>query len=129
MINNNSQTIGDRIKISREKMGLSQSDLSRIMCLSRTMCGQWERNTSVPSTLHLSKLADMLGVSFEYLAKGVEADFEIKFSLAAVDNQSQEKILTAKLLTLFEQMDLSQKQDLVNFLNNMIGNSKPRGLT
>ncbi|SMN12053.1 hypothetical protein SPBRAN_262 [uncultured Candidatus Thioglobus sp.] len=93
------------------------------------MCGQWERNTSVPSTLHLSKLADMLGVSFEYLAKGVEADFEIKFSLAAVDNQSQEKILTAKLLTLFEQMDLSQKQDLVNFLNNMIGNSKPRGLT
>ncbi len=118
MNNKTIQTIGNRIKVSREKIGLSQSDLSRVMCLSRTMCGQWERNTSIPSTLHLSKLADVLGVSFEYLAKGVEANNDIKFSLAAIDAQSQHKILTAKMLTLFEKMTLSKKQRLVNFLDD-----------
>lgn len=74
MNNKTLQSISDKIKISRENMGLSQSDLSRAMCLSRTMCGQWERGVANPSTAHLSKLSDILGVSFEYLAKGVEAD-------------------------------------------------------
>ncbi len=113
------QNIGDRIKISREKLGLSQSDLSRVMCLSRTICGQWERGIANPSTLHLSRLADVLGVSFEYLAKGVVANNDIKFSLAEVDTVNQEKILKAKLLTLFEQMSLSQKQDCINFLSGI----------
>lgn len=121
MNNKTIQTIGDRIKISREKLGLSQSDLSRVMYLSRTMCGQWERDTSIPSTLHLSRLADVLNVSFEYLAKGVKAnnDNEAKFSLAAVDTKSQHKILEAKALTIFKDLSLSQKHKLIDFLEDM----------
>lgn len=119
MSNKKLQTIGNRIKISREKLGLSQSDLSRAMHLSRTMCGQWERGVANPSTLHLSKLADILGVSFEYLAKGVQTDNEIKFSLSKVDKNTQEKVLESKMVSLFRKLTLRQKEDLIRLLESL----------
>jgi transcriptional regulator with XRE-family HTH domain len=117
MINNKTQNIGDRIRLKREKLGFSQSQLSEMMSLSRTMCGQWERSTSIPSTLHLSRLADILGVSFEYLAKGTNA--KSPKSEVVLSGKNQEKILNAKAIKLIENMPFKQKQDLVNFLNNV----------
>ncbi len=109
------QSIGNRIQLSRQKIGLSQSEVSRIMCLSRGVCGQWERGIANPSTAHLSRLAQILGVSFEYLATG---DTPIK-TTNFLDNNSQEKILTAKMNALFNKMSLSKKQNIVNFLQGL----------
>jgi transcriptional regulator with XRE-family HTH domain len=111
MNNTKIQTIGDRIRLSRGKLGITQSELSRIMCLSRTICGQWERGTSVPSTLHLSRLADILGVSFEYLAKGKT---EATKPVINLSDESLEKILSAKMMAIFKTMPLNKKQNLVN---------------
>ncbi|MBW5291359.1 MAG: hypothetical protein Rsou_0060 [Candidatus Ruthia sp. Asou_11_S2] len=67
-----SNTIGERIEIARESLKLSKSKLSTKMHLSRSICGQWERGISNPSTAHLVKLAHVLDVSFEWLALGNE---------------------------------------------------------
>ncbi len=118
MDNITTQSIGGRIKISREKLGLSQSEVSRIMCLSRAICGQWERGIANPSTAHLSRLAKVLDVSFEYLATGdapiEKADF--------LNKENQAKILRAKMNALFDQLPLSQQQNVVHFLQGVFVN-------
>jgi transcriptional regulator with XRE-family HTH domain len=117
MENINTQTIGSRIKLAREKIGLNQTEVSNLMNLTRGVCGQWERGLANPATAHLSRLADILGVSFEYLAKGTNA--KSPKSEVVLSDKTQEKILNAKAIKLIENMPFKQKQDLVNFLNNV----------
>ncbi len=109
------QSIGDRIKISRQKLGLSQSEISRIMCLSMAICGQWERGIANPSTAHLARLAKILGVPFEYLATGNDTSEKVDFLSGA----NQSKILKAKMNTLFDEFSLPQQQNIVNFLQGL----------
>lgn len=76
-VNDLNISIGGRIKEARVKKGLSALQLSHLMNLSDSMCSQWERGISNPSTAHLAKLAKILGVSFEWLALGkVENEVE-----------------------------------------------------
>lgn len=119
MNNTKIQHIGERIRLERQKLGVSQSELSEMMSLSRTMCGQWERGTSIPSTLHLSRLADILDVSFEYLAKGRVIKTNEK---PAISTENQEKILNAKAMKIIRKIPIGQKQDLVNFLSASFDN-------
>jgi transcriptional regulator with XRE-family HTH domain len=116
MIKKNTQTVGDRIKIAREKSGLSQSEVSRIMCLSRTVCGQWERGFANPSTSQLVKIAQILRVSFEYLATGEVEKNNKTINNSNIDNKDKEVILTAKMLELFKKIPIDKKQKLVDFL-------------
>lgn len=118
MDKNTTHTMGIRIKISRQKTGLSQSEVSKMMHLSRGVCGQWERGIANPSTAHLSKLAKILEVSFEYLATGDKPKIEMDF----LDKESQIKILKAKMSTLFAKLPLSQQQNIVNFLQGVFTN-------
>lgn len=107
-------SMGMRIKISRQKIGLSQSEVSKMMCLSRGVCGQWERGIANPSTAHLSRLAKILGVPFEYLATGDEPLEKVDFLSGA----NQTKILKAKMNTLFDELSLPQQQHIVAFLQS-----------
>ncbi len=108
-------SMGMRIKISRKKTGLSQSEVSKMMCLSRGVCGQWERGIANPSTAHLSRLAKVLDVSFEYLATGNES-----VTIDFLDNKSQTKILKAKMNALFDELPPKQQQNMVNFLQGLL---------
>ncbi len=111
----NTHSMGMRIKSSRQKTGLSQSEVSNMMHLSRGVCGQWERGIANPSTAHLSRLAKILGVSFEYLAMGDRPKITTDF----LDNKSQTKILKARMNTLFDKLSVPQQQNLVNFLQDI----------
>jgi transcriptional regulator with XRE-family HTH domain len=51
-------------------MGLSQSQLAASLDVSRGACGQWEQGVSLPSVAHMSELARITEVSFEWLATG-----------------------------------------------------------
>lgn len=107
------KSIGNRIKIAREEIGLSQSDVSRIMNLSRTTCGQWERGFTNPSVIQLVKLADILKTSIEYLARGEGCN---KQHQTPIKEQDQEKIVNAQIVEICKKMPLEKKQKLVEFL-------------
>ncbi|MFK5894422.1 MAG: helix-turn-helix transcriptional regulator, partial [Pseudomonadota bacterium] len=62
--------IAQRIRIARKLKGWSQAQLAEKLNLSRGSCSQWERNVTSPSVDHLSKLALLLDVHFEWLATG-----------------------------------------------------------
>ncbi|WP_191398029.1 helix-turn-helix domain-containing protein [Flavonifractor sp. An306] len=56
-----------RIKDLRERKHLSRSALSQLCGLSRNMIGLYERGEADPSTETVCVLADVFGVSTDYL--------------------------------------------------------------
>ncbi|HLU61789.1 MAG TPA: helix-turn-helix domain-containing protein [Gammaproteobacteria bacterium] len=64
-------TIADRIREAREQAGVSQTELARLLGVTRSACSQWESpQGTAPRRERLEQLATLLGVSFEWLATG-----------------------------------------------------------
>ena len=64
------QDIGSRIRAARRDCGLTQDDFSDQVGVSRSAVAQWETGRSGQVTSNLSRIADVLHVSVEYLMYG-----------------------------------------------------------
>lgn len=60
----------NRIKAARKVLGWSQADLARRMFVSQPSVAAWELGSKAPHTKNLTRLAVLLGVSFEWLTTG-----------------------------------------------------------
>jgi transcriptional regulator with XRE-family HTH domain len=58
---------GDNMMLIRKKKGLSQADLGRMIGTSGDVIGRYERQDITPSIEVVSKIADALEVSIDYL--------------------------------------------------------------
>ncbi len=63
-------TIGSRISELRKKASLSQEYIAEKLGVSRQAVSKWETDASAPDTYNLIALAELFGVSVEYLATG-----------------------------------------------------------
>ena len=59
--------VADKIKILREKEGITQSELAKALGLTRSCVNAWEMGISVPSTQYIVELALFFGVSSDFL--------------------------------------------------------------
>lgn len=59
--------VADRIKHLRKQHDITQADLARKLCITRSSINAWELGISVPSTQSLVELADIFDVSTDYL--------------------------------------------------------------
>ena len=63
-------SIGERIIELRNQSNLSQTELAKMMGVSRQAVSKWENGLSVPDALKLIQLADILDTDIEYLSSG-----------------------------------------------------------
>ena len=63
-------SIGQRIGELRRGYGYSQEYIAEKLNVSRQAVSKWEQDLSAPDTYNLIALAELLGVSVEYLATG-----------------------------------------------------------
>ena len=75
--------VADRIKSLREQRGLTQTELSKQLGITRSSVNAWEMGISVPSTQYIVELAGIFGVSTDYLL-GVDTSASI--SVAGLDD-------------------------------------------
>lgn len=59
--------LADKIKVLREREGLTQAELSRQLGLTRSSVNAWEMGLSVPQTQYIVELAKMFKVSTDFL--------------------------------------------------------------
>ena len=64
-------SLAEKIKLLRERAGMTQADLARILGLSRSGVNAWEMGLSIPSTQYVVELAKNFHVSTYYLL-GIE---------------------------------------------------------
>ncbi|MBQ4569169.1 MAG: helix-turn-helix transcriptional regulator [Ruminococcus sp.] len=60
-------TLGEKLKLSRNRMGLSQEVLAQKLRVSRSAVAKWETDKGIPDVENLKALAELLGVSVDYL--------------------------------------------------------------
>ncbi len=100
----------DRLKQLRKQQGLSQSQLGSLVGVHYNHIGRYERGASQPSADVLSKIADVLDVSSDYLYEGdrdsaVVVDFEdkelLQHFLDAQQLDYKDKMLVKEFLGAF----------------------------
>src|SRR5919106_6075121 len=72
----NEDTIGQRIAVSREKIGMSQAELAQAVGARQQTVAAWESDVNVPPTVKLGALSELLDVSIDYLVLGRIPDGE-----------------------------------------------------
>lgn len=88
--------IGDRIKTSRKRKGMRQSDLADKAGVSRVTIGFYERNETVPSADIAGRIAAALGVDANYLLYGDISPFMPENTLNHPDTMSPEEIAASQ---------------------------------
>ncbi|MBQ4641135.1 MAG: helix-turn-helix transcriptional regulator [Oscillospiraceae bacterium] len=63
--------VADRIRFLREQMQMTQTDLSKRLGITRSSVNAWELGISIPSTQYIVELAEIFGISTDFLL-GVE---------------------------------------------------------
>ena len=64
------QTLGIRMKLARQALGLSQQDIADECNISRSAVSQWEADETIPGYDNLEKAAGKLEVEVEWLRTG-----------------------------------------------------------
>ena len=104
--------IGSKIAQLRKELGMSQSDLAKSVEASRTIIGNYERNTNTPSIDMIVKLAKTFNVSTDYLIGDGE--------LAHYDKE------VLKRIEDIEKLDPDTKSKLFFLIDNVIQNFKTK---
>ncbi len=71
--------VADRIKNLREQSSMTQAELAKRMCITRSSVNAWEMGISVPSSQSLVELAGIFKVSTDYLL-GVDSSASVSVS-------------------------------------------------
>ena len=87
------KSIGERIRLEREKMGLTREKLAEIVGLSSIYIGQLERGERQMSLDTLVKLSDCFNVSMDYFIKGEDWQYDIykRQGVSLIDRCSEEE--------------------------------------
>ena len=60
-------TFGERFKEARAKAGFTQDELAQKLAVSRSAVAKWESDRGMPDVTNLKMIADVLGVSVDYM--------------------------------------------------------------
>jgi len=63
-------SVGERIAELRKNIGLSQVQLASMLEVSRQAVSKWENDQTIPDSLKMIHLADVLDTDIEYLTTG-----------------------------------------------------------
>lgn len=73
--------IGQRIKLKRKELKLTQEKLSEILDVSPSYISEIERGTSISSISTITKIAQILDLSLDYLIYGItQSNSDFTFS-------------------------------------------------
>ena len=62
-------TFGERVQVLRQRAGMSQDQLAERLGVSRQAVSRWERDETMPETDKVVALADLFGVTTDYLLR------------------------------------------------------------
>lgn len=80
--------IADRIRFLRNRQGLSQADLAKLLRITRSSVNAWELGISTPSTATVISLAQIFHVSADYLLE-LDDSYEDKLDLKSFSDEER----------------------------------------
>lgn len=96
----------DRINECLSKSGKTGAEMSRDIGLSNSIYSQWNTKKTSPSNKNLVKIAEYLGVSVEFLKKGVEQKEKSSTQKDAGFKSSSKRLADITMRDGFKEKDL-----------------------
>jgi len=84
--NMDSKTIGGKIAKARKQINMSQAQLAGLLFISPQAVGKWERGESIPDIITINRLAEILGVDFNYFSENFESANDETTVKMTIDN-------------------------------------------
>lgn len=75
--------IADRIKLLRQENDMTQSDLAKMLGITRSSVNAWEMGISVPSTQYIIEMSRIFHVSTDYI---MDVDTYATLSIKGLDD-------------------------------------------
>lgn len=97
----NSKSLGNKIAEKRKKNRLSQAELAQQISISPQAVGKWERGESMPDISTLNRLAEILGVDFNYFSDSFKTD-EVEAITYEITNNQLAEIPASKPRKIFD---------------------------
>lgn len=110
--------LGNRIKQLREELGMNQEELSRKISVSPSAIGMYETNKREPNNEITIKLANLFGVSTDYLLG--KSDIRNPEALKKVPFANAGGLDTSDL----DEEDLLELQRQIDYIKKMKGKKK-----
>ena len=116
-----SGALSDRVRHARRLAGLTQAALAQQLGVVPSAVAQWERpGGTAPTVAHLSHMATLTKVTFEWLATGRGGTHVDPDSTPAVDPASFAFDLTEeRLLVAFRKFSAARRDAIVKWLDEM----------
>lgn len=110
-----------RLKECREMRGLSQKEVAATLKVSAPSVSNWESEKTRPTHDNLEKLADLYGVSVDYLlGRDVPAETQIEKPVPKDELSDDE----SELLRLFRQLNAEAQARLLDTADDMVRSGK-----
>lgn len=91
-------TFGEKLQKLRQKAGMSQDALAERLNVSRQAVSRWERDETMPETDKVVALADLFGVTTDYLLRqGTEEEPQAAQSAAAAPHKDSGRDILERL--------------------------------
>lgn len=91
-------TFGEKLQKLRQKAGMSQDALAERLNVSRQAVSRWERDETMPETDKVVALADLFGVTTDYLLRqGTEEEPQVAQSAAAAPHKDSGRDILERL--------------------------------
>lgn len=110
--------IGERIRTRRQELGLSQAELGFKLGIHQKQISAYERGVNLPSSEVLIKMAEVLGLSLDYLAYSKRDVATSKESTGFADGLV-ERVKALEELTVEERELAFQVLDLIVLKHRM----------
>ena len=91
-------TFGEKLQSLRQRSGMSQDALAERLQVSRQAVSRWERDETMPETDKVMALADLFGVTTDYLLRqGAEEEPQAAQSAAAAPHKDSGRDILERL--------------------------------
>ncbi|MBM6948972.1 helix-turn-helix domain-containing protein [Mordavella massiliensis] len=102
-------SFSQRLRTLRAEHNMTQKELAKRINVSRTTITGYETKNRQPSHEKLMAMADIFGVSVDYLIDGAEAPISLSLS-------QHERILDEKMLRLYAHLTIASKEAALDYM-------------
>ena len=111
---------GERLRALRKRAGLTQEAVAKRLNIHRTAYTKYETSGVTPDPQGLVMLAEMFGVSVDYLVGRDDTVSEV----AQSSNEAKLSLQEQQLLQMFRQLPYAEQQALVQRMQHVFRNRK-----
>ena len=96
-------SVGDRIAELRKLQNMSQGKLAEAVGVTRQAVSKWENGTSLPDSLKMIKLSEVLDTDIEYLSTG-RRNFARRPPIVLKTTETVEKVVEKPVVQVIEKV-------------------------